>query len=269
MRPGDAIILEEIEVNLDYVDGWEGQGVEGYVPLTPVLFTWMSFGLHHSENERRYLLAATRRLDQAQALFERVSDLRQNEPEGAPAARRAAFALIGAIELAVVSLGRAVAMCTQARATINSTVPVPAAIADRRAALREIRNAYEHIEDRALGNVQRAEHPDALTIFNHHEVLIDGVIAYGNHRLDLQSDIPVLIAATRLYLKDVAGEEANPKPEDVCGFDQPSLMTSNCTASPANQRDRFGRTLRSNRFTDPDTSMSSVTSTISQPRRSQ
>lgn len=205
VRPGNEFVLEEIQVNLDYVDEWEGQGVDGYVPLTPVLFTWMSFGPHHSDNERRYLLAAARRLDQAEALFQRVNEIRQLEPEGAPAVRRAAFALIGAVELAVVSLGRAVAMCTQTRAAIRSTVPVPTDITSRRVALREIRNAYEHIEDRALGTVQRTEHPDALTIFNHHEVLVDGVIGYGNHRLDLQSDIPTLIAATRQFLKDVAG----------------------------------------------------------------
>jgi hypothetical protein len=61
-RPGDDLVVEELVMELDYIDEWEGQGVDGYVPLTPVLFTWMSFGTSHPEEKRRYLFAAARRL---------------------------------------------------------------------------------------------------------------------------------------------------------------------------------------------------------------
>ncbi|KUI26558.1 hypothetical protein AU196_02805 [Mycobacterium sp. IS-1742] len=204
LRPGDQLVLEDVVIELDYVDEWEGQGVSGYVPLTPVLFTWMSFGTSFSDEKRRYLLAAARRLDQAQTLFERIDQLRQSDPEGAPAVRRAVFELVGATELAVVSLGRAVDMCMQAGTAINAAAAVPADITTRCVAVREIRNAYEHIEDRALGNVRNAPHPDALTIFDHNRVVIDGLITYGAYQLSLATDVPVLIGAVRQYLKDVA-----------------------------------------------------------------
>jgi hypothetical protein len=204
-RPGDDLVVEDIRIELDYVDEFEGQGVDGYVPLTPVLCTWMSFGTSHSEEKRRYLLAAARRLDQAQTLFQRIDELRQTDPEGAPAVRRVVFELVGAVELATVSLGRAVDMCMQAGTLIGATATVPADITTRCAAVREVRNAYEHIEDRALGNVRSAPHPDALSIFDHGRVVIDGVIAYGAHQLDLANDVPQLIAAVRKFLKDVAG----------------------------------------------------------------
>lgn len=204
-RPNDEFVIEEMNVSLDYVDEWEGKGVAGYAPLTPVLFTWMSFGTHQSDEKHRYLLAAARRLDQAHTLFQRIDELRQSDPEGAPAVRRAVFELVGATELAVVSLGRAVNMCTQARAAIGTTAAVPTDITTRGRAVKEIRNAYEHIEDRALGNVWGTPHPDALTIFDHHRVVIDGVIAYGGYQLDLATDVPQLIASVRQFLKDVAG----------------------------------------------------------------
>lgn len=205
VRPGDQLVIEDLQMQLDYVDEWEGQGVDGYVPLTPVLWTWMTFGAGHSDDRRRYLLAAARRLDQAQTLFQRIEELRQSAPEGAPAVRRGVFELVGATELAFVSLGRAVDMCRQAGAKIGATAPVPSDITTNWAAVREIRNAYEHIEDRALGNVRSNPHPDALTIFNHNRVVIDGVIEYGAYQLDLATDVPRIIEATRQFLKEVAG----------------------------------------------------------------
>jgi len=205
VRPGDDLVIEDLLLELNYVDEWEGQGVSGYVPLTPVLFTWMSFGTRHSDEMRRYLLAAARRLDQAQSLFRRVDELRQGSPEGAPAVRRAVFELVGATELAIVSLGRVVDMCMQAATVLSSTVTVPVDIATRCDAVREIRNAYEHIEDRALGNVRKTPHPDALAIFDHERVVVDGVIAYGAYQIDLATDVQRIIVAARQFLKDVAG----------------------------------------------------------------
>jgi len=204
-RPGDELVINP-QVQLDYVDDWEGQGVQGYVPLTPVLWTWMALGTHHSDDKRRYLLAAARRLDQAQTLFQRIEELRQSDPEGAPATRRAVFELVGATELAVVSLSRALDMCIKARSAIGATAPVPREITRKRDAVTSIRNAYEHIEDRALGNVKKSPHPDALTIFKHDRVVIDGIVEYGADQLDLATDVPQLIQTARQFLKDVAGE---------------------------------------------------------------
>ena len=144
-RPEDAVVFEngEPRVHIDHVDEFEGKGVTGYVPLAPVLFTWMSLAAqHHSEDKQRYLLAAARRLDRAQTLFERVDEMRReildSPPEtGAPAVRRAAFELIGMAELATVSLGRAVDMCIQAGDHIGTTVPVKDDITNLRRAAKD------------------------------------------------------------------------------------------------------------------------------------
>lgn len=211
-RPGDQVSFDEgaISIQIDYVDEWEGQGVTGYVPLTPVLFTWIRFGTHHSEQKQRYLLSAARRLDQAQTLFERVGELRhelqQNPPEGAPAVRRAVFDLVGTTELALVALNRAIDMCVKAPTAIGTTATVPQTITVWRKGVEEIRDAYEHIDKRAVGIVRKKPSLDAVTIFDHERVVVDGVIAYGGYHLDLAADVPDLISATRQYLKDAAGE---------------------------------------------------------------
>ncbi|WP_328712278.1 light-mediated development protein DET1 [Nocardia salmonicida] len=202
--PGENVVLEP-RIELDAVDEFEGTGVSGYVPLTPVLFTWMQMSPSPAASTAHYVLAAARRLDLAQSLFQQVDDHRQSEHEGAPAARRAIFALIGATELALVALSRAVDMCVKASDKIGTSVPVPADISSRVDAVRDVRNAYEHIEDRAMGNVWGKPDPDAITIFDHYEIVQNGSIVYGNRRLSLETDIPPLITAARQFLKDVAG----------------------------------------------------------------
>ena len=72
-----------------------------------------------------------------------------------------------------------------------------------------IRNAYEHIEDRALGNVHNKSDPVALTIFDHDTLLREDAIVYGPHRLTLDNDLPCLLAETREYLKNAAKDRTN------------------------------------------------------------
>jgi hypothetical protein len=218
VRPGDVLSFDDgaLSIQIDYVDEWEGQGVTGYVPLTPVLFTWMCFGTYHSDEKRRYLLSAARRLDRAQTHFERVGELReqlqQDPPEGAPAVRRAVFDLIGTTELALVALNRAMDMCVNAGTDIGATTTVPDLITNLRACVVQIRDAYEHIDERAVGEVRRNPNVNALSIFDHERVVADGVITYSGYYLDLATDVPDLITATRQYLKNVAAEAlpANP-----------------------------------------------------------
>jgi hypothetical protein len=212
VAPGDTLELHPT-VELDAVDEFESEGVGGYAPLTPVLFTWLALSPQHSEEGRRYLLSAARRLDLAQRLFTRVEELRQDNPEGAPATRRVWFELIAATELGVVSLSRAMDMCMNMSAKFGVTNPVPSAITSRSGVVTAIRNAYEHIEDRALGNVRGRPHDDALTIFDHASVVADGVITYGSYRLDLASDIPDILSAVRQFLKSVAGDALPAPPQ--------------------------------------------------------
>ncbi|MFT4087648.1 MAG: light-mediated development protein DET1 [Gordonia sp. (in: high G+C Gram-positive bacteria)] len=229
-RPGQDVVIEP-QIELDYIDEWESRyvGEGGYVPLTPVLFTWLAVCPDWSVEARRYLLAAARRLDQAQALFVRMDSLSSTEAEGAPARRRILWELIGTAELAVVALGRAVDMCVQAVDVVGCQlqVSIPDVITSRAEAIREIRNAYEHIEDRAFGNVRGKPNADAESIFDHASLLVDGVVSYGVHRLDLNSDVPAVIDAVRQHLKTVAGSPlASGEPISPTTYTSPAAGTS-------------------------------------------
>ena len=67
---------------------------------------------------------------------------------------------------------------------------------------RSLRNACEHTEDRALGNV-RESHPQALTVFDHEPRLAEDTPVYGKFRLGVTDELPGLLADMRQCIKDV------------------------------------------------------------------
>ena len=209
--PGGQITFEEgsLVAELDHIDDQAESTSSGHVPLTPVLWTWLSIRTDHDEARTRFLLAAARRLDTANLLLIEVqgrTDLLKQEGLAGPAIRQNLFELVGCVEQAVVSLGRAVDMVLKAEDQIGRDVPIPPAVADAAEAVKDIRDAYEHIDERAAGNVWRKPHPDALTIFDWQRLLTEGVIVYGNHELELAEQIPALIAAMRHFFKSAAAD---------------------------------------------------------------
>jgi hypothetical protein len=209
LRPGEELVFEEgsVVAELDALDDMERAATtEGFVALTPVLWSWLALrGQDTARN--RYLLAAARRLDAAALRLDDLGELRAQmvDPDiGGPAIRRALFELIGAVEVSVVAIGRVVDMASRAADLIGVSVPMPTLVASKQTAVNEIRNAYEHIEDRALGQVWKKPDPDALTIFNHVRLVEDNVIEYGSHTLDLTSEVPALLEELRKFLMDAA-----------------------------------------------------------------
>lgn len=209
LRPGDQLSFEagSLIAELDAIEDMERAAASGYVPLTPVLWSWL-FACGRDDTRSRYLLAACRRLDAAAQLRDQVEQLRCQirAPEGdaGPGLRRPLFELIGCVEMCIVGIGRAVDMASRACDLIESTAPLPPLVISKAKAIVEIRNAYEHIEDRAVGQVQKKPNPDALTIFNHQRLIEDDVIEYASHTLDLVFEVPALLDELRDFFKNVA-----------------------------------------------------------------
>jgi DNA-binding transcriptional ArsR family regulator len=84
VRPGDELIFEEgsVVLELEAIDAKESscRAEDEYVPITPVLWSWLVCGGVHDEAKARYLLAAARRLDAASVLLAEVERLRGNWP---------------------------------------------------------------------------------------------------------------------------------------------------------------------------------------------
>jgi hypothetical protein len=191
-----------VRVSLRDVDR-EGQpGPDGYSPVSNTLWTWLFFGAPPDPTIFRFLFAAARRLDTAHSLCANVLDALTDRPEPFIKARQRLFGALGLAELMCVALGRAIDMLRDIPSQFGMQVTLHNSISTLSPALLEIRNAFEHIEDRALGNVRGKPHPDALSIFDQRDFVASGVLRYASYSLDMKSDVlPMLIESRRTILE--------------------------------------------------------------------
>jgi hypothetical protein len=121
-------------------------------------------------------------------------------------ARDLIYEIIGAVELTFVSMYRAVYMASQLQEHFAVSAPFPTSVAEKLTKLKDIRDAYEHVEDRALGLVRGKPHPDALSLFEFERLFRDRVVVYAGHTLDLDAEATQIFVQVRDYLKVAAGE---------------------------------------------------------------
>jgi hypothetical protein len=112
---------------------------------------------------------------------------------------------VGDIELTVVALSRAIDMAIRLSELAPISTSVPTSVASTVVTLTELRNAYEHIEDRAQGRVRMQPDPQALTIFDWSSLFQDDAITYAGSRLELKN-VPSILLDTRTFLKEAAAE---------------------------------------------------------------
>lgn len=212
LRPGDNIAFEAgaIVAELDAIDAREEETESGYVPLTGVLAAWFHFGSTDWPPELiRYALAASRRLDTANELLVEAraleDEINQASRMSGPQVRRRLYRMLGSVELAIISLGRGMSMVLDFPLKFAVPREAPESLRSAQPALTAIRNAYEHIEDRALGTIRGKPSDDAVTIFDYQRLLEENVVVYGGHSLDLSTEVPRLLTEARETLKAMVG----------------------------------------------------------------
>lgn len=211
LRPGEKLVFQSgaFQVDLDDLDEQFSSDVDGYAPLTNTIWTWVSIRYEGGEHVGvLYVLAAARRLDAAAASWSRVlAELPTVEEltktSSNPTTRAMIFQLVADMELAIIALGRVTDMIARAATAIGADVPVPEIILKRSKTLKEIRDAFEHIDERAMGQVHRQPSASATSIFRQHRLLEDRIIAYGRHEVSFD-EVTQVLAESRRFLKDVA-----------------------------------------------------------------
>lgn len=212
LRPEDRFTLRAgaLSISVEGIDVYGASPREdGYAPITNTLWTWLSIGGHEPQEAIRFILAAARRLDASHRTLETVRDgLRQLDEEGLSGIRRRdlIYEIVGAVELTVVSMYRAILMASLLERHFAIATPFPTSVAEKLPKLKDLRDAYEHIEERALGLVRGKPHPDALSIFEFERLFRTGVVAYAGHTLDLDGEATEIFVAVREYLKATASD---------------------------------------------------------------
>jgi hypothetical protein len=186
----------------------EDRRPDGYLPITLALGLWAGlYGVPRGE-PYRYLWSAAMRLDTAHRTIERARveiDAYHRSPSGAP---EDALGILGDVQVAIVALHRAVEMA-RAIPTLFGPVSVtfPRSVEDKREALEQLRDAYEHIDERARGRIDRAGTVDlreAESLFINAEfgkpLIETGTVQYRLWSLDIHDETTSICRAVRKFL---------------------------------------------------------------------
>jgi len=221
LRPGDnfAFRAGSLVLSVDNVDISAATKFEdGYSSIANTVYTWLS--LYPNLNSKiipqqvsYLLLSVARRLDASHEGFSLLhSKLKELETvEYGIRQRNLIFEIVGLVEIAIVAMNRAFQMADQLGHDFSVSTLFPTSVKDKLAAIKNMRDAYEHIDNRAFGLVGQKpkRHPDALSVFNVERLFQEGIATYGSYELDIYNEAIQLLIDTRQYLKDATSELAS------------------------------------------------------------
>ena len=214
LNVGDKLVHPEgsLRVTLEDVDRYAQVQPDGYASITNTVWAWLQIPPYQSEAFSHYMLAAARRLDQAHALCVQALQELDSLPEeqGIPRRTRAFNALANS-ESMCLALSRAIRMIRNAADKFNVTTPAHPDLLSLEEPATAIRDAFEHIDERALGIARRETSTDALSIFRQGDLVSGRVLRYAGHSLSLPSDVLPNLVKARQFLHDAISERGNTK----------------------------------------------------------
>lgn len=211
IQPGEKLLFPagNINISIQDIDRENKLEPDRYAPISNTVWTWLQCGKPADPNLFRFLFAAARRLDTAHTLCTNaINELGARPDEPYIQTRARIFKALGYAELMCVALNRATTMIKDIPSEFSVSVTVPNTVDAILPALGALRNAFEHIEDRALGNVHSKPNTDALSIFDQEDFFSSGILLYANHSLELKAEVIPVLKSSRQFIFDVAVEKA-------------------------------------------------------------
>ena len=211
---GDTLVFPsgDVNVTLSDVDRYAEKGRDAFAPLTNTVWTWMQIPPHPDESFFHYFLSASRRVDMAHSLCLSVLEelgVRSDEPFIRTRAR--IFNALGIAESMCIALFRAFAMIKNSHAQFSIVTSVPSEVDALYEAVGAVRNAFEHIDERAMGRAREEGQADALSIFNQADLVSSGILCYAGHSINLRADVMPALLSARRFIYDVIAEAGNTK----------------------------------------------------------
>ena len=182
LKAGEKLVIPagELIINSREIDAYYNPaGTGGYAPVANTVWTWYQMAPEEL-GFFLYFFALARRTDAAHALWASAIQARDDarEAKGIPQ-RQGSLNALAIAEMAVIALHRCFEMVDGLVEKFSPGLQVPASVDKIRTPVREIRHAFEHIDERAQGKInQQKTHPDALTIFNQPDFVNSPVLQY-------------------------------------------------------------------------------------------
>ncbi|MDE0102679.1 MAG: hypothetical protein OXN89_09880 [Bryobacterales bacterium] len=206
LEPGETLEFPagSLSVTMADVDRYTKRAPDGYARVANTVWSWLAIPPPmRDQTFVNYLLATARRLDSAYLHCSGALRLLSNpDKEMGFSAREALFEALCHAESMSVALSRAIRMIRRARGTISATATVPREVTTIEDAVLAIRDAFEHIDERAVGKARREDPIDAMSIFDQSDFFDAGVLRYAGHALDISQEVmPALIAGRRFIVE--------------------------------------------------------------------
>ena len=206
--PGEQLVIPKGELVVDSRDideYYNPKGLGGYRPIPNTVWTW-----HQFTNEQLsfflFLFSLARRTDASYRLWASAIQARDNaRDEQGITQRQEHFNALAAAEMAIIALGRCYRMVCALIEKYCPELSVPDSVTKTLNAVLEMRNAFEHIDERAEGKVGKGKaDAEALTIFNQPDFIQSSILRYKDCELNFESDvIAALIDCRELIMEAI------------------------------------------------------------------
>ena len=221
IRAGEQLTIRAggLVINSDEIDALSPKGYGGYAPVANTVWTWYSI-VGEQVGFFVYFYALARRLDAAHAAWELAIRERDNArsegAEGAIGRRIGFFRALSEAEVAIIALHRAMNMLLQFNGVFPLGLEIPDSLRKLEPIVKDMRDAFEHIDERAQGKINQRGKMDAeaLTIFDHPDFIGSSMLHYRGKDLDFYEDVLAALLGCRELVLKVIDLRANAQTEN-------------------------------------------------------
>ena len=204
IRAGDHMIFEPgaLAINSRQMDAQSAESLGGYAPVANTVWTWYRI-VGEEVGFFVFFFALARRVDAAHALWTLAIRERERAKEEGAISRRTGFLnALAAAEVAIIALHRGFTMVYSLIDRFQLETEVPEGVRKIQEAVREMRNAFEHIDERAEGRIGRSKEfdPEALTIFDQPDFVDSSILSYKRYSLNFEKEVLSALLECREFI---------------------------------------------------------------------
>ena len=203
VRAGEQLVIPPGELVIDSreLDSRNPKGFGGYAPVADTVWTWYRI-VPTRPDFFLFFFSLARRIDATHAFWTAtMAQLEEARATDGLLRRTAVFRALAMAEVTVISLNRGLVMLNVLAKEFCPDLPIPDSVVAIVDAVHSIRNALEHIDERARGRT-RVPGEEALSIFFQPDFVDRNTLRYGEHSLNLATEIPRALHGCREAIMD-------------------------------------------------------------------
>lgn len=194
----------DLSIDSEDIDAKSRKGRGGYAPIADTIWTWYRMAGAEDSSLLMLLLAAARRLDASHVFWsETMAALEKSRDLEGIERRATLFQALAMAEVTVISLSRAVAMIHRLESKFALGLQFPENFDSNGKALGRMRNALEHIDERAMNQAKDGTADSAMSIFVQPLFVEQGVLTYAGEGLAFATGVLNVLIDCRGVLKSV------------------------------------------------------------------